>query len=95
MKFERRDTDNLELKELTRSLQNVLSNISLDNMKTRILEGELGATSSQTFNHDLGQVPALWLVVEGDVFVPFGGLEKNKVTVTSRTATKFKLALIK
>jgi len=94
LKFERRDTDDLELKELTRSLQNVLSNVSLDNMKARVISGELDSTDL-TFNHDLGQVPSLWFLIEGDVFVPFGGLEKTKVTVSPRTAGKFKLALIK
>lgn len=94
MKFERRDTDDLELKELIRSLQNVLTNISLDNMKLRIISGELDS-ADLTFNHDLGQVPSFWILIEGDVFVPFGGLEKTKITVSPRTAGKFKLALVK
>lgn len=94
MKLTRRDTNNLELKELTRDLQNVLSNVSLDNMKTRVISGEL-TSADQTFNHDLGQVPALWFLLEGDVFVPFGGLEKTKVTVSPRSAGKFKIVLVK
>jgi hypothetical protein len=94
MKLKRRDTNSLELKELTRDLQNVLSNISLDNMKVRVISGELD-TEDQIFNHDLGQVPELWFLIEGDVFVPFGGLEKTKITVSPRSAGKFRLALVK
>lgn len=94
MKFERRDTDNLELKELVKNLQNALSNISLDNMKHRIITGDL-TSDPQVFNHDLGQVPSHWKLIEGDVYIPFGGLEKTKVTVQPRTAGKFKIALIK
>jgi len=94
LKLKRRDTDDLQLKELTRDLQNVLSNISLDNMKARIIQGELDS-DDQVFNHDLGQVPSLWFLLEGDVFIPFGGLESTKITVSPRSAGKFKLALIK
>jgi len=94
VKFRRRDTDDLELKEISRDIQNVTNNISLDNMKTRIITGEL-TSADLKFNHDLGQVPSFWILIEGDVFVPFGGLEKTKITVSPRTAGKFKLALVK
>lgn len=93
MKFERRDTDNTELKELTRMLQNVLSNVSLDNMNVQIIEGEISA--AQTFKHKFGKRPSMWFPVEGDVFIPFGGLEETKVTINPRTAGKFKIAIIK
>lgn len=93
MKFERRDSDNTELKELTRMLQNVLSNVSLDNMSVQIIQGDIDA--DQEFKHKFGKRPAMWFPIEGDVFIPFGGLEEGKVTVSPRTAGKFKIAIIK
>ena len=93
MKFVRRDTNILENKELTRDLQNVLSNISLDNTKHEIIEGEI--SSDQVFKHGLKTRPSMWLPIEGDVFIPFGGMQENQVTVSPKTAGKFKLALIK
>jgi len=93
MKVKRVDTNNVELKEMTKELQNFSENVSLDNMKHEVIEGDISA--DQVFKHSFKSRPSMWLPIEGNVCVPSGGMTEKQVTITPLTPGKFKIALIK
>jgi len=93
LKYKRKDTNNIELKEMTKEFHNVLENISLDNMKKEIIEGDISA--DQVFKHSFKSRPSMWFPIEGNVCIPSGGMTETQVTITPLTPGKFKIALIK
>lgn len=97
MKFPVLDIQDPEVKRLVFALQSVLSNVSSDNMRSQALEGTTNGTpdSSQEFKHNLGKAPAFWIPLEGDIYIPRYGLDREFIDVRSRNASEaFRILLV-
>jgi hypothetical protein len=71
--------------------------IRLKDFQSLVVTGTTSATANTTskFRHGANQVPAYWIVQEGDVFVPRNGADQNIIDVQSaKTSQPFKLLLI-
>jgi hypothetical protein len=68
--------------------------VSLDNFKYREVTGTTHGTANTSlkFKHGFNAAPRLVFIVEGDVYIPFGGIGANDIDVRStQTSQKFRL----
>jgi hypothetical protein len=86
------------LQKVLNDLRVVLVNISTDNMKIEVVEGETSATpdAQRYFKHATGSVPALCIPLEGDVYIPKNGRDEQRIDVRSRLAShKFTMLVVR
>jgi len=97
MKLPILDIKDVELKKVIYALQTVLSRISSDNMKSEEIRGNTDSITdtARQFKHNLKAPPSLWFALEGDVYIPRYGIDKDFVDIrSSKSSEEFRVLLI-
>ena len=79
-------TDNEELRRFTEIIRGLLQTLDRDNYRGLVLSGTTAATAdtAKKFVHNTDRVPKLIWPIEGDVYIPKGGLGPKDIDVRSR-----------
>jgi hypothetical protein len=88
------NTDDANLNSFVALLRGLFQKLDRDNFEGIMLEGTTSADpdSEKKFQHNRSKVPKLVWLLEGDVYIPKGGLGPQAVDVRSRlTNHSFKL----
>lgn len=89
---------NVDLAKMFTAVSNVLSNVSRDNMVSVVIDDTTAssANTSKPFRHNLGVIPTIYTVLEGNAYVEYGSVTDQEIDVRSTNASEtFKLLLIK
>jgi len=98
MKLSNLPTSDPDLGKAWAILRRVLSSLNLDNFQNIELKGTTAsvADASTKFRHQLKGTPNGWLLKEGDVYVPKGGIGTTTIDVrSSRANEEFTIVLLR
>jgi hypothetical protein len=97
MKLKISDIQDPELRRVVFALQTVLSNVSSDNFNLEELTGTTDpiADTQLLLRHNLKEIPKLWFILEGDIYIPRYGISRTTIDVRSRfTSNEFRMLLV-